>query len=79
MNDAEMRRIKDLPQCAVCGKKSDAAKPVSIAWLCGTDFDAWMRSAERGRCQEPSALSRNFMDFVARRRAEALNGVKVLA
>jgi hypothetical protein len=55
------------------------SKPVSIAWLCPADFAAWLDSGERRRCVLQGGLHRNLMDFIARRKAEILNGTKVPA
>lgn len=84
MTDEDLARAKALPQCECCMKQSDAARVVRDDdgrphVLCGTDRAAWEASAERRRADRPGTFSRNFMDFLARRRAEAANGCGVTA
>lgn len=85
MTDEDLARAKALPQCECCMKQSDGAKRVyddegRPHVLCGTDFQAWLGSHERNRTLNcPGGFSRNFMDFLARRRAEAANGCGVPA
>lgn len=72
----ERQRTMAVGQCAVCNKQSDAAQKVTPpgATLCGTDFDHWLRSPERGRFNLAFTSKKDgaghFMDFVNRRQAE---------
>jgi hypothetical protein len=63
--------------CFACRKFSDAAKTVkgTTVTLCGTDYDLWLKSAERSRVKlhgVESAVS----EFLRRRTAEILNATR---
>ncbi|SRR6266702_409542 len=55
-----------LATCDVCRKQSDGAKSVTVkAFLCGTHYDAWLRSAE---LREPTPIADAYAAFLERMR-----------
>lgn len=62
--------------CYACRKFSDAAKKVkgTDVMLCGTDFDAWLKSAEKKHADRGErTVEAMISEFLRRRTAEILN------
>ncbi len=76
MTEEDLRRARALPHCVACGKQSDGAiQVVPGIFLCGTDYDAWKRSAEGRRAAARKRMDPEFNDFVTRVQASARNAV----